>query len=666
METDDMQILVPLKLEALVVDDQVDKNGVLKQAVPYSADNQPNVIKAGDFKWSPLGADYRKPADKLDPAGPERFFGAGRVFNRRKTDQLILNINSPALPRKKDRGVYLHWVLPPKLRHAPRPNSLEFPPLPDQWLVVRFVRRPGGHDRPDAPPDGAPETRAWFIDGGIVADAAEGGGESATAANLMVADDEKRVYAGRRVGRAVALDEYRAADFADQPRTTITALGNRHTGSPTFTAFVADNRNVLSWHDDLDGGEVPGDAALSYLVVGWYRDVANDPLRAIPRMRVEKIHSPDNVLEALDWKLDADSPPTGLLGQGRCLFHGMIAHINYRNPDLYKGPLLGYPGAPSAHAGLRRAAPTLKVGVGNSLEDALVALVAGGQTENQKGEALWKALEAVVYRQADSLVNGWDEESRAQAVHQNGFTAQQAGKIWSIVPQERDGDTLLVATRRDTPADTDTPQPTADQLAGLQRLSDAQAATDGLARELASLQEDLYARWWPLCRKNLFGDDISQEQQNCAILARRIRAVQREIADPERQRTLTALAAELGDELQQAGLKLNCDAAPRFWRPEDPVIVVHNFGTPTKHQFPRPLSCRLGHQTATAAAVNGQKPQPGAPDIADITGRIKAHWGDSAGSDLAAPAGAMTALITEACIVEQAVADLIDRTLPAG
>ena len=45
------------------------------------------------------------------------------------------------LLQEKDRGVYLHWVLPSGLRHAYTPGLLDFPALPDHWLIVRFTRQ---------------------------------------------------------------------------------------------------------------------------------------------------------------------------------------------------------------------------------------------------------------------------------------------------------------------------------------------------------------------------------------------------------------------------------------------------------------------------------------------------------------------------------------------
>src|SRR5581483_8449354 len=117
-------------------------------------------------------------------------------------------------------------------------------------------------------------------------------------------------YTARRVGKVVPLDEFTPADFQGE-RTVITALGNPQTGSPTFTASVAENRNVLSWHDTLtdlrDSNKIPRDAALSYLVLGWYRDAQHEPFAALPAQLADR-----DVMEALGWRLDKVAPPADL------------------------------------------------------------------------------------------------------------------------------------------------------------------------------------------------------------------------------------------------------------------------------------------------------------------------------------------------------------------
>ncbi len=119
----------------------------------------------------------------------------------------------------------------------------------------------------------------------------------------------------------------------------ITALGNDYTGSPTFTASIAENRNIFSWHDTLEDlrepnreGKVPEGTTLTYSLIGWYRDPADEPLAA-PAAKVTEKRDGSNTL--LGWLIDPPGwfitakPAAPDLLKRRSVFHGMVAHINY-------------------------------------------------------------------------------------------------------------------------------------------------------------------------------------------------------------------------------------------------------------------------------------------------------------------------------------------------
>src|SRR5215470_685575 len=150
---DSQHLLVPIKVQALVIDDIViEKRGTIQlESKQYAAN---------DGRWSPKLYDYQLLTNSLMPPGPRPFYGATRNYGGRDAEQLVLDpaVDSKALPENKDRGVYLHWVLPAGLRHAYTPGTLDFPTLPDHWLIVRFAR------------DGNATftTKAWFIDGGAI------------------------------------------------------------------------------------------------------------------------------------------------------------------------------------------------------------------------------------------------------------------------------------------------------------------------------------------------------------------------------------------------------------------------------------------------------------------------------------------------------------------
>ncbi|HEX7318176.1 MAG TPA: hypothetical protein VF297_30005 [Pyrinomonadaceae bacterium] len=639
--TNGNHLLVPARVQALVIDDLVvERKAILK------INEQRRV--ANDGKWSRETQDYKRLTNALGAPAPPPFFGATRTaWGKPEADQLVLPADSDALPRNEDRGVYLHWVLPPGLRHSYKSNALEFPALPDQWLIVRFCRRGGGQK---------PTCKAWFLDGGLLS--------ASGPANVLVAAGNK--YVARRAGKVVALEEFKPVDFAGE-RSIITAVGNSYTGSPTFTANVAENRNVLSWHDNLADlreprvtGKVPKDVALTYLLLGWYRDAQHEPFAALPSLlKKENSDAPADaldVLKALGWKVGDKEISAAELSQRRCLFHGMVAHVNYWNPETYMGTMLGYPGAPSVEGALGTAPPPFTVGVGNSAEDALVSLVSSEFSGDKDKPNLWKALEAVIYRQPESLVGSWNAAPRDHVVHQNWFTAQEAGKVWSI--RQRPGSEGTFPADPSETAEQTAAKPTPEQLAALKQLNETQAAADAVARELSALQQDLYARWWTMCEKTRRDalEDVDDELDDCAALAERIKKLRDDLdALLIQLQTRKAFETNLPEELE-----LISDSAPRFWTPADPFVVIKNCGVPTKHHFPNPLPCRLPEQVANTAevTVGVETKKFDAPDAAVAQVTASARKLDAGRDEV------LKSLLEEASIVEQAVSDLVARSIP--
>lgn len=646
---DSQHLLVPIKVQALVIDDIVfQKRGVVE--IQKQDINEQTRYAANDGRWSPQLFDYQVLPATLTAPGPRPFYGAGRTYDGNPAEQLVLDAGSPALLEEKDRGVYLHWVLPSGLRHAYTPGLLDFPALPDHWLIVRFARL-----------NSTLKTNAWFVDGGSLA-------SDAGPANLLFAGSDK--YTARHVGKVVPLEQFASANFAGD-RTTITAVGNETTGSPTFTAFIAENRNVFSWHDKLEDlrqpnatGSVPKETTLSYLLVGWYRDQANEAL-ASPSVKItEKRDSSNKLLGVLidppGWFIETNTAIPELTKR-RSVFHGMVAHINYWSAGTYKGQILGYPGAPRVHESLGKDTPAFQVGVGNSAEDALVSLVSSSYSgEQEVGMAkeapnLWKALEAVIYRQPESLVRSWNASPRDNAVHQNWFATHEAGKLWFIRPKADDKG--VFPSEPEKTAKQTKIKPTPQQLADLQRLNEKQADLDAVTRDLAALQQELYARWWRVAGKSrTFRASLTTEAKDVRELATRVKDLQ-----TNRDRLLGELATlpdQLKAKLPKDELELKYDAAPRFWIPADPVIVVKNCGCPSKHQFPRQLPCRLPEQIVTTVEVavdqKDKKSFTNAAGVAEIAAAAQKH--------LPACPPILSSVVDEGSIVEQAVTDLAART----
>jgi hypothetical protein len=649
---DSNHLLVPLRVQALVIDDVVkDKTGAVDKGGVYAA---------SDFRWSPQTYDYQQVPRTLTPPGPMPFYGADHKYSGSPTEQLVLPKDSPALPTFDDRGLYLHWILPDGLRHAYTPGLLDFPALPDHWLIARFA-----HQNPNV------KTRAWFVDGSAVVSEERG--------NLLFFDDGK--YVARGLGKVTPLEEFGTANFSGKrTETPITALGNATTGSPTFTAFIAENRNIFSWHDKLEdlrqpdvNGRVPDGTTLTYLVLGWYRTPAQEPLAHAAVTVSPQYENNELVGWLIDppgWFVDASAGGVELRNRSS-VFHGMVAHINYWSGNTYKGQMLGYPGSPSVEGVARHTPPQFTIGVGNNAEDALVSLVSSSYSAEAEGSVLaksqpnlWNALEAVIYRQTESLVKSWNIASRDVTVHENWFATRDAGKIWYLRPKSKNKSEYSQnadETIRETKA-----RPTNDQLAKLNELNRVQAEADATSREISALQADLYSRWWKICAKsrNRFSDKITPtDEKDAADLSQQIGELRGRLT--QRRSEIASLHEQLAKTLG-ADLELRSDAAPRFWLPADPVVVVKNCGRATKHQFPRAHPCRLPEQIATYGEVVVTRE--------DKTKEPKTFNTPSGVADIAAAAkkflpacpDILPALLDEGSIVDQAINDLAARTLPAS
>ncbi|HEU4769132.1 MAG TPA: hypothetical protein VFS77_17240, partial [Pyrinomonadaceae bacterium] len=642
---DSQHLLVPIKVQALVIDDIViKKRGVIELDGKRYA--------ANDGRWSPQLFDYDQLETSLNAPGPKPFYGATDNYNGHPAEQLVPDDDSSALPKNQDRGVYLHWVLPSGLRHAYTPGLLDFPALPDHWLIVRFARH-----------GSTLKTNAWFVDGGALA-------TDAGPANLLFPESDK--YAAKRAGKVVPLNEFASANsLGERTKIPITAAGNAFTGSPTFTAFIAENRNVFSWHDKLEDlrqpnpeGSVPEGTTVSYFVTGWYRTPADEAL-ASPSVKVTQKRDDKEKLVGLlidppGWFLETNTEIPDLTKR-RSVFHGMVAHINYWCAGTYRGQILGYPGAPRTEGTFSTAKPAFQVGVGNNVEDALVSLVSSSYSgEQQAGLApeaanLWKALEAVVYRQPETLIRSWNASPRDNAVHQNWFSMHDAGKLWFIRPRG-DNEGAFPTKPEEAAAQTKI-KPTRAQLDELQRLNEAQTKADAISRDLAALQQELYARWWRVAGKSReFRPELADEANDVKELLTRVGDLKtkRDQALAQLNPLPDQLKAKLPKELE-----LKYDAAPRFWLPADPVIVVKNCGCTTKHQFPRPLPCRLPEQIASTADVvvdRNKNSFSKATGVAEIAAAAQQH--------LPACPQILGKLLDEGSVIEQAITDVAQRSLP--
>ncbi len=621
-----LYFLVPIEVDALVVDQSVIRRSWTKQR---NGTLHPN----DGASWSPQGGDMTGVGHLKSP-GPDPFFGAQP---RHDSQRLFLpgNGDKPPYAQTTDAGVYLRWKLPAGLRHDHGEDFQGMLPIPDRWLVVRFQRASG---KPGA-------TKAWVVDSG----AENKGGK----ANVITEKLDQK-----RVGQAPSLEEFQEAAAYDG----LTELGTAHTGSPTFTAHVADNLGVLSFHDDLKGlglnqtGDAP--ASLSYLVVGWTRQPDQDPLKTVRRyLDRESAGNAEAVLAAL--RFESASAAADLLDR-RCLFHGMVAAVNYWDEKRYLGPLLGYPGSPRRHAALGKSPDSMVVGLGNTTAEAIATLVTADSVSHTGQVPLWQALEAACQGRVSTLLHDWHEPPHEQEIHQHWFQSQAGGSRWRVVPAERPAGTL----KRPQPDPAGVPP---DVVQALDDLNQKQAELDESARRLAADQQQLYALWW--LRARIARDDPldpdpalpkkEQVEAAGATLLQRAGQLRQAVATKTNARDTRheALTGKLGN-----GLRLDFQPASNHWAPVNPVIAVRGAGWRAGPSLPDPLPWRRGEQAPAAVTLKFKEKQLKPPVAAvDASGIL-----NTLTDKLPAVADGLKSLVEEAVAAERAVTGLVELTLPAS
>ena len=234
----------------------------------------------------------------------------------------------PIAQTPDELGVYLMWTLPAALRHGTQKQAgsgvVEFPFVPNRWLVIRILTQPGA---PAA-------ATSWIVE----SDALDGGTSPYLDANMTAT----QVGAKRDAGT------WTEPGAKGAPFLRAVAPGN-----PAFAAFQPHNENVFSIKDDLNGID---SGTLDYFVAGWYAG-DGDPLG-------------DWALDSLNW----DAPDLAHRTATRSLYHGALLNLEWSRNG---GPLK------SAADDIKP-----QLALGNTSTDALVAFLKANQLPDSDAELL--------------------------------------------------------------------------------------------------------------------------------------------------------------------------------------------------------------------------------------------------------------------------------------
>jgi hypothetical protein len=487
---------------------------------------------------------------------------------------------------QENQGVYLMWTLPAALRHGVQPDptsgAVEFPLVPNRWLVVRFLSpRPGGQTT----------TTAWIVE----SDYLNPDRGKATSPYL---DPAAKTPTPTFIGRKLPLTGDSPWVETDPGSGFLRAVGP---GNPSFAAFQPHNENVFSIHDD--GFSIHTELAaqgaaagtLDYFVAGWYSNPASDPLHG---WKPDKDGGYAGLLKSLQW-LAPD--PAGRAARSS-IYHGLTLGLDWE-PE-------GQP-PKSARDHVRP-----KIALGNTSTDALVALLKAKGLNDSDAELL----ETFTLDLLGVLEQPGGDAILQRELHASWFASAAGGVQWQIV----DRPTAPGAPPPDPPSGRELE---AEQK-WLAWLNADQQELDRKRRQLASLQRELYELWWKWGYANAdeMPPGISAEQFRAALdptrpnsPAARIRQLIDEVAagqgalpdptaDSPAPKQATAAASDPAEQQPPAPpipdtRQLTAGLAPRFFEPSDPVLVIAGLGHDLVVDPAAQLSCRYPDAVLTAIAA---------------------------------------------------------------
>lgn len=526
------------------------------------------------------------------------------------------------------RGVHLHWALPDGLSHGVAASGgLDFPAVPNRWLVARLWDQSDDTQRPDL------RAKAWIVESdAITKDENASVWPTLNAENLKTAEDYS-VFAGRVFELSLWPVETGGA------RVDLTAAGY---GDPAFAAHYPACKGLLGFHDQ-DLSDVTSGAVITYMVAGWYAAPAKDPLQqALAANQPAALFARlSDFLGAKKWLYPGYADAQEKIAQAKTL-NTELKEAKEMKARLEQGPLKA--DAAGAIAELQRkttaieqqAAPLAReiaaiegnlpartlchgiltgvkvtarvdsgvplgkdfaVSLGETAVEALSALF-----ETKCGGDLGKLLAVFQYDLLSELEKPDGSRIVDHKVHERCYRPLARGMRWEPA-QERH------------PAFGGSPEARAPAIPGdvrlaLEQVNRPQRRINQLKREREFLQSEVYAAWY---KKVL---NVQAKKISADRLDRRLAVCQAEIEGLSKE--IDSLAGDGGERPNgaawsalQDGLKkflpdwtLQQLDEPQFWRPNDPVVLLAGdafkrsprHGEDGRYRADGQLLCRLSGQ----------------------------------------------------------------------
>lgn len=491
-------------------------------------------------------------------------------------------------------GVHLHWVLPAALRKTVESSSPQganqgthYPAVPDRWLINRKK--------------GDTIEKTWVVESNYISKNQSVDQGNLGAVNVPFHDDESdnRTQPFRFMGRSrdVSGDsEGGEALFGDGENYLheVTAIGfnpeprSKGHGEPTFSAFYPNCSSVFGFYDPEVTEE---DELVTYEVLGLYSNSDKDYFKHFITNFSEENDGKEDFFELLNEQLAS-----------ACLFRvkgeSDPAHDLINNPDAIPQSA-GYFGKTVPQLTCNPEKDHIEFFMGNTSTEALSAYLASKlESEEADSSRIEEQLEAV---QFSSFL-----ENRAldighkfkEARHRKGFTAVDSGFIW-LVKNERKSDSETAADEEITLNN--------DLALTLNEINLLQDQYDQMLVQIVELRRQLFSDWnkymiaaYPEVDNEVFFFDHDElmgymRQQSIHPLRNAMEEMGQLFVSYNDQGAFSIASAEGPDhsiayrlatklnELQTAIQEISTDqyqltlrqsAAPRYWQPNEPVVLL--------------------------------------------------------------------------------------------
>lgn len=254
------------------------------------------------------------------------------------------------------KGAYLNWSLPDAMtkgvQHSEE-EEVEFPIVPNRWLVSRLWRKQGEKEL---------HQMHFLIESDVLQKKCNQENHNRGSASYPYLEDASRPF--RYLGRGFSITE--SVNPLEEKVSKLTAVSP---GNPCFATYLPGCENVFGYVDTLQDelGNPLEHVEITYSVSGWYQNEEEDILNGITDAA--------GCVETLGWK-----PTDSVTFPAQTLCHGVVSNIKWETfeTDYAKE--------------LWENMPIPEVAIGNSSFEAIAALTQKKYPEIQAQERMFNHL----------------------------------------------------------------------------------------------------------------------------------------------------------------------------------------------------------------------------------------------------------------------------------